>query len=216
MLTLTIDLVSIMSSVIRPLSACTPAHTNCRQCPCRSEVKAEEDADMHSQSRGRPTRRKQRSATPEKGELRLTRSMQPKDTQPHLASEQQRPGNSLPAKLDQRGSRGANQGSSGSPGKEASSAGVQRQRNGKHIAEVCCTPCLSIHMCPSMVQKGLHSIQSMVDMCSGALGQETVAAHCVLNTTLDRVHSYVLTRNSMASGKFLWQIFNQALAMTHC
>ena len=104
----------------------------------RSDAKAEDGADTHSQS-GVAVRRPRRSATPEKPELRHTRSMQPKDGKPNQASEQRRPGGSLPAKLEQKGSGdklALNQGSSGSPGKGGSSGGLQRLRNGKTAVQV--------------------------------------------------------------------------------
>lgn len=106
----------------------------------RSDAKAEDDADTHSQS-GAATRRHRRSATPEKPELRHTRS---KDGKPKQSSEQRRPGGSLPAKLEQKGSGeklALNQGSSGSPGKGSSSGGLQRLGNGKTAVEV------SHHVC---------------------------------------------------------------------
>lgn len=103
-------------------------------------MKAEDDT--HSQSRIAAriaARRHQRSLTPEKPELRLTRSMQPKDNKPRHASERARPAGSLPAKLETNSSgdkHALNQGSSGSPGKGGSSGGAQRLRNGKTTLEV--------------------------------------------------------------------------------
>lgn len=109
---------------------------------CRADLKAEDDTDTHSNS-GTAARQHRRSATPEKPELRLTRSMQPKEPKSRPAAEQQRPGSSLPAKLEHKGSGDKlAQGSSGSPGKGGSTGGMQRQRNGKSAHEVSHESCL--------------------------------------------------------------------------
>lgn len=104
----------------------------------RSDVKADDDTDIHSQSKA-VTRRQRRSQTPEKPELRLTRSMQPKETKSASAADKARPAGSLPAKLETNSSRdknALNQGSSGSPGNGGSSSGLQRLHNGKTTREV--------------------------------------------------------------------------------